>query len=785
MASDSQFTDVAPLLVFHQCMDKEWTSWGRESAREFAQQGFAVIRVKSRPWKDLKTTSPEAFRNPYRETENEQQMICTIVMRDITCPMVQKVVQQMHEGALPSDLRKWNPIDWELELPPGDRPCTPRLDVVAVTEASALLAPGVTPQIFRALYRSYSHRLVWAGFNATARGTGSKLLLGEPADFALLKMVFDCLRVWHIDQMYKSFQNDYFTVVDSKLDILVGYRDHVSACCNRHDKADNMMGCKFLPKPCITYQRKAGKKIQRPDSAALFIISSLRNFDRCRAPQSDEDTVALRMWSYVLDCDEEVRCKSPEIEKHREDMRKLAISKRSKRQAAAALKAQAKGCEDNELKETLDQMLLTGEPLPVPLAEDTKSHSVLLHIKNEGMVLQDIPEGHILAMCHRGLCVTTRDGASDSILSCSFHSRKEFQCLWQAKAHFVSFGFHRKEEQEQKLVDYEDGAEDEQQKPQDSQSLGWMRQGTKDLQRMGWNPGEGLGRKSQGPKVFRYPGREDSADRSECTLMPQRCSAGAGPGPHALVCFLPGEVLEPSSTTSQADDDSAAGDGDAALPSQPPPLPPISMPIDIKADDESDAGDGDAALPSQPPPLAPPSMPIDINEIDAFAFALLYIQWLAFGNFNNSIVQDALLETWPERVCQLQDHCRRCVRDHPDLSAAIDDILQYMPKEWKNYQDHYIPDLKRLIRKVWIAAFQGRGFISEDFQVQLKWYYALNRYAVENSLLCKIQIQKHRLVFQAQGRLKTTRYKNVSGKRRKQDIEMRDEILSCDKKRTR
>ena len=123
---------------------------------------------------------------------------------------------------------------------------------------------GVTPQVFRALYRSCSHRLVWAGFNATARGTGSKLLLGEPQDFALLKMVLERMKVWHIDQQYKCFQNDYFTVVEGKLDILVGYRDHVSGCVDKHATADKMIGSSFIPQPDLTYQRKANKKVQRP-----------------------------------------------------------------------------------------------------------------------------------------------------------------------------------------------------------------------------------------------------------------------------------------------------------------------------------------------------------------------------------------------------------------------------------------------------------------------------------------------------------------------------------------
>jgi hypothetical protein len=231
-------------------------------------------------------------------------------------------------------------------------------------------------------------------------------------------MVLERLIVWHIDQQYKCFENKYFTVVEGKLDILVGYRDHVSGCVNSHAKtADKMMGSSFLPQPGLSYQRKATIKVQRPASAAPFITSSLREFNRCRGSVV-EDTVALRMWSYLLESDDEFRCLSPEIEVHREDSRKVAIEKTSKKQAAAVLKMQAKGIEDNELHETLDRMLSTGEPLPVPLAEDTKSHSVLAHIKHNGMEVQGVLERHILAMLNRGLCVRTKDGASDSILSC-------------------------------------------------------------------------------------------------------------------------------------------------------------------------------------------------------------------------------------------------------------------------------------------------------------------------------------------------------------------------------
>ena len=80
---------------------------------------------------------------------------------------------------------------------------------------------------------------------------------------------------------------------------------------------------------------------------------------------------------------------------------------------------------------------------------------------------------------------------------------------------------------------------------------------------------------------------------------------------------------------------------------------------------------------------------------------------------------------------------------------------------------------------MWKAAFKNRGFISEDLEVQIKWHFALNHYAVENSLLCKFVIQGVRtqtphLAIQAQGRLKSTRYKKVSKKRQLEDSEHRD-----------
>ena len=219
MASSSRDAcdDEKPLLVFHQCMRKEWRRWGRDSAREMAAQGFAVIHVESCQWQVLKESDPNAFRNPYKANETQQQMICTIVMRDITCVMMQDVVQRMRDGVLPADLREWKTTEFAFELPLGDAPCMPDLTIVAVTEASALMGRNVSPRVVRCLWESYGERLLWAGFNSKARVSGSKLLVGAPEDFQLLRIVLERLKVWHIDQQYKSFQNSWFSVVRSQL----------------------------------------------------------------------------------------------------------------------------------------------------------------------------------------------------------------------------------------------------------------------------------------------------------------------------------------------------------------------------------------------------------------------------------------------------------------------------------------------------------------------------------------------------------------------------------------
>ena len=140
--------------------------------------------------------------------------------------------------------------------------------------------------------------------------------------------------------------------------------------------------------------------------------------------------------------------------------------------------------EDKRLMDSMDKMLSTGEP--VPLAQDTNTEAVLLHIKNTGVRLDGFTEGHVLAMCDRGLCVRREHGASESFLSCVWHPAKKFFWVAAAMDHFKSFGYHRNEEKAETLEDCKNRMEEEQQT---------TAEGSPNLHRLPLQKGMGLARK--------------------------------------------------------------------------------------------------------------------------------------------------------------------------------------------------------------------------------------------------------------------------------------------------
>jgi hypothetical protein len=335
--------DAAPMVIFHQCMDTEWALWGHEGALGFAKLGFAVIRVRTENWRDLKARDVAAFRNPYNEQQTNQQMICAIMMRDVTAPIIEDITRKMKSGELPPDLCQWHDLVFEQDLdvvvPPDSLSCVPLLDVVAVTEASALPAAKLSPMLLRWIYRSYSEKLVWAGFNAWTRVTGSKLLLGEAGDFKLLQDVLSRLKVWRIDQLYKSFQNTFFTVVSGRNHIAVGFRDHISGCNDGGAALDaGMVGTSYQPSP-VVHPCRTKKSVASP-TAEMFIRASLESKARVRGFHSWEDTVARRMWSYIPDADplKQDRSLQAAIEAHTEDVRIVVMAKHATKMETARKK---------------------------------------------------------------------------------------------------------------------------------------------------------------------------------------------------------------------------------------------------------------------------------------------------------------------------------------------------------------------------------------------------------------------------------------------------------------
>jgi hypothetical protein len=142
----------APMVLFHQCMDREWEpgesvergGWGYESAMAFAALGFVVVRVRTAHWQEL---PKEAFCRPYMS--QDQSMICAIMMRDRTLPFIENLLEQVKEGSMSSDPRTWELDDVTLPTKRAPDNWTVDWDVVGITEASANPSPKCTPAALR------------------------------------------------------------------------------------------------------------------------------------------------------------------------------------------------------------------------------------------------------------------------------------------------------------------------------------------------------------------------------------------------------------------------------------------------------------------------------------------------------------------------------------------------------------------------------------------------------------------------------------------------------------
>ena len=90
--------DTTCVLVLIQCRDREWhgDNEGNEArAFEAAQlclrAGFAVLRVRTQNWSDVKAEKPNWFQPLFQQEHSKQEVICSINYIHFLCPALKKV----------------------------------------------------------------------------------------------------------------------------------------------------------------------------------------------------------------------------------------------------------------------------------------------------------------------------------------------------------------------------------------------------------------------------------------------------------------------------------------------------------------------------------------------------------------------------------------------------------------------------------------------------------------------------------------------------------------------
>jgi hypothetical protein len=145
--------------------------------------------------------------------------------------------------------------------------------------------------------------------------------------------------------------------------------------------------------------------------------------------------------------------------------------------------------------------------------------------------------------------------------------------------------------------------------------------------------------------------------------------------------------------------------------------------------------------------------------VDEVAEALMFIQWVAYGAATSN---GTLTAEWPAVVWKLYEY----FRGDNGLNAALGQILWYSPAQWR---DGNGDDLEEKVRWMWLVALRDRALFGSDstFALLLSYYHRLNYHAEKQNLLCSSCVkdaseEHHALVYEAQGRLRSSKYKVVS-----------------------
>ena len=173
-----------------------------------------------------------------------------------------------------------------------------------------------------------------------------------------------------------------------------------------------------------------------------------------------------------------------------------------------------------------------------------------------------------------------------------------------------------------------------------------------------------------------------------------------------------------------------------------------------------------------------PIVPQFADDIDGLADGLMHLQAVAYAN-DEHLVSPACDE-WSESVLFLKEFLdQRKEGSLVHAAVLVDRITAYPPWQWRS--DRYLSEVRDDMKNLIPLLLSDRNFISDSYAVQVLWMWCLNHHVEKRGLLCRFVVQGsnsdvHRIRFQAQGRVKSTKFRKVSYAQYSRDYDLLDEL---------
>ena len=170
--------------------------------------------------------------------------------------------------------------------------------------------------------------------------------------------------------------------------------------------------------------------------------------------------------------------------------------------------------------------------------------------------------------------------------------------------------------------------------------------------------------------------------------------------------------------------------------------------------------------------------PTSIEDVDGLAAALAHMQAVAYAN--DAHFDTEASDAWSDPVWFLQEFLRRRQRgSFAHAYQIVEEVVLYKPWQWRSHNDYrsLIKDHMKTLIKLLLS---DPSFVAEELGVQVRWVMCLNHHCEERNLLCKFVLQGsldlHKVAYQPQGRLKSTKYAKVSYKTFSKDQDLLDRL---------